>query len=104
MDYLFVSLMLHAQQAGYRWFNLGMAPLSGVGKSPWSPRDERLLKLIYQFGDRFYNYQGLRNYKEKFRPEWRGMYLAYPRGHALAPVLFDVTALITGGYWRALKG
>jgi phosphatidylglycerol lysyltransferase len=104
MDYLFVSLILHAQQAGYRWFNLGMAPLSGVGKSPWSPRDERLLKLVYQFGDRFYNYQGLRNYKEKFRPEWRGMYLAYPRGHALTPVLFDVTALITGGYWRALKG
>jgi phosphatidylglycerol lysyltransferase len=103
MDYLFVCLMRHAQREGYSWFSLGMAPLSGVGKSPWSPRDERLLQLVYQFGDRFYNYQGLRNYKEKFRPEWRGMYLAYPRGHALAPVLFDVTALITGGYWRALK-
>jgi phosphatidylglycerol lysyltransferase len=104
MDFLFVNLLQQAQARDYRWFDLGMAPLSGVGRSPWSPRDERLLKLVYEFGNRFYNYKGLRRYKEKFRPHWRGMYLAYPRGHALAPILLDVTALITGGYWRALRG
>jgi phosphatidylglycerol lysyltransferase len=104
MDFLFVNLLQQARDRGYRWFDLGMAPLSGVGRSPWSPRDERLLKLIYEFGNRFYNYKGLRRYKEKFRPQWNGKYLAYPRGHALAPILLDVTALITGGYWRALRG
>jgi len=103
MDFLFVNLLLHGQAAGYHWLDLGMAPLSGVGRSPWSPRDERLLKLVYELGNRFYNYQGLRSYKEKFRPEWRGMYLAYPRGHALAPILLDVTALIAGGYRRVLR-
>jgi phosphatidylglycerol lysyltransferase len=103
MDYLFVKLILHAQADGYRWFDLGMAPLSGVGASPWSHREERLLRLVYRFGDRFYNYAGLRHYKEKYRPEWRGMYLAYPAEHALAPVLFDVTTLITGGLLKALK-
>jgi phosphatidylglycerol lysyltransferase len=104
MDFLFVNLLRESQALGYRWFDLGMAPLSGVGNSPWSPRDERLLKLVYEFGNRFYSYKGLRHYKEKFHPQWRGMYLAYPRGHALAPILLDVTALITGGYWRALRG
>ncbi len=103
MDFLFVNLLLHGQAAGFRWFDLGMAPLSGVGRSPWSPRDERLLKLVYELGNRFYNYQGLRSYKEKFRPAWRGVYLAYPRGHALAPILLDVTALIAGGYRRVLR-
>jgi phosphatidylglycerol lysyltransferase len=103
MDFLFISLFQYAKQHGYRWFDLGMAPLSGVGDSPWAPGDERLLKLVFEFGNRFYNYKGLRNYKEKFRPQWSGMYLAYPRGHTLAPILFDVTVLITGGYWRALR-
>jgi lysylphosphatidylglycerol synthetase-like protein (DUF2156 family) len=103
MDFLFVNLLQQAHALGYRWFDLGMAPLSGVGRSPWSPRDERLLKLVYEFGNRFYNYKGLRHYKEKFHPQWRGMYLAYPRGRALAPILLDLTALITGGYWCALR-
>ncbi|NLI41902.1 MAG: bifunctional lysylphosphatidylglycerol flippase/synthetase MprF, partial [Caldisericales bacterium] len=30
MDYLFVQIMLWGKQEGYRWFNLGMAPLSGL--------------------------------------------------------------------------
>ncbi|HEY6353926.1 MAG TPA: bifunctional lysylphosphatidylglycerol flippase/synthetase MprF, partial [Burkholderiaceae bacterium] len=30
MDYLFVELMLWGREQGYRWFNLGMAPLSGL--------------------------------------------------------------------------
>ncbi|MFD2110770.1 bifunctional lysylphosphatidylglycerol flippase/synthetase MprF [Thiorhodococcus fuscus] len=97
MDFLFTNLILHAQEAGYRWFDLGMAPLSGVGRSPWSPRDERVLKLAYELGNRFYNYKGLRQYKEKFNPQWRSMYLAYPRGRPLPVVLMDITALITRG-------
>jgi len=97
MDFLFTHLILHAKEAGYTWFDLGMAPLSGVGRSPWSPRDERVLKLAYELGNRFYNYKGLRRYKEKFLPQWRGMYLAYPRGRPLPVVLLDVTALITRG-------
>ncbi len=30
MDYLFVEIMLWGKREGYRWFNLGMAPLSGL--------------------------------------------------------------------------
>ena len=38
MDYLFIELMLWGQQAGYRWLNLGMAPLSGLEAHPLAPR------------------------------------------------------------------
>src|SRR6185436_2788209 len=37
MDFLFIELMLHGRQEGYRWFNLGMAPLSGLESRPMAP-------------------------------------------------------------------
>ena len=48
----------------------------------------------------FYNFQGLRAYKEKFDPVWEPRYLAYPGGLALPRVVADVSALIAGGYRR----
>ncbi len=37
MDFLFVELMLWAKARGYGWFNLGMAPLSGLGAHRLAP-------------------------------------------------------------------
>lgn len=102
MDFLFVNLMKHAAEAGYRWFDLGVAPLAGVGDSVWSPREERLIRLVYQYGNHFYNFKGLRDYKDKFNPQWRSLYLAYPRGVSLASILLDVAALVAGGYRQVL--
>lgn len=102
MDFLFVSLMQHAAVAGYAWFDLGMAPLAGVGESAWSRREERLIRLVYQYGNHFYNFKGLRDYKQKFNPQWRSLYLAYPRRASLASILLDVAALVAGGYRQVL--
>jgi len=38
MDYLFIELMLWGRQAGYRWFNLGMAPFVGLEAIRSHPR------------------------------------------------------------------
>lgn len=102
MDFLFVSLMQYAAKAGYAWFDLGVAPLAGVGDSAWSPREERLIRLVYQYGNHFYNFKGLRDYKDKFNPQWRSLYLAYPRRVSLASILVDVAALVAGGYRQVL--
>ena len=56
--------------------------------------------FLYQHGEKFYNFQGLRAYKEKFNPVWEPRYLAYPGGLALPRILADVAALIAGGYRR----
>jgi phosphatidylglycerol lysyltransferase len=98
MDFLFVKLMQYAQEHGYEYFDLGMAPLSGVGQSSWSRRDERLLRLVYELGTSWYNYKGLRHYKEKFRPQWRSLYLAYPHDRAVHSILLDLAVLVAGGY------
>src|SRR5258708_522604 len=97
MDYLFVQLMLWGQQDGYRWFNLGMAPLSGLENRSLGPIWTRVGALTYRFGENFYNFQGLRQYKEKFDPVWEPTYLASPGGLALPRILTNLAALISGG-------
>jgi phosphatidylglycerol lysyltransferase len=98
MEALFVHLLRWGKDEGYRWFGLGMAPLSGFERSPVAPLWTRLGGLLYQHGERLYNFQGLRAYKEKFNPVWEPRYLAYPGGLALPRILADVAALIAGGY------
>jgi phosphatidylglycerol lysyltransferase len=97
MDYMFISLILWGQQQGYRWFNLGMAPLSGLENRALGTLWSRVGSLAYRFGENFYNFQGLRQYKEKFDPEWEPMYLASPGGLALPRILTNLAALISGG-------
>jgi phosphatidylglycerol lysyltransferase len=97
MDFLFVELMLWGKAQGHRWFNLGMAPLSGLEAHRLAPAWHKVGRLIYRYGENFYNFEGLRQYKEKFLPEWRPRYLAAPGGLAQPRVLLDVTALISGG-------
>jgi phosphatidylglycerol lysyltransferase len=96
MDFLFTELMLWGRAEGYRWFNLGMAPLAGLEAHRLAPAWHKVGRLIYRYGENFYNFEGLRQYKEKFQPEWRPRYLAAPGGLAQTRALLDVTTLISG--------
>ena len=97
MEYLFIELMLWGAQQGYEWFNLGMAPLSGMEAHALGPLWNRVNALVFRHAEHFYNFQGLRQYKEKFDPVWGPRYLAAPGGLALPRVLTDLGALISGG-------
>jgi phosphatidylglycerol lysyltransferase len=98
MDYLFIELMLHGSKLGYRWFNLGMAPLAGLEARSIAPLWSRLGSLVYRHGEHFYNFQGLRAYKDKYDPVWEPRYLACPGGLAFPLVLADIAALIGRGF------
>jgi phosphatidylglycerol lysyltransferase len=98
MEALFVHMMQWGKDNGYRWFALGMAPLSGFETSPVATLWHRLGALLYRHGEAFYNFQGLRAYKQKFNPVWTPRYLAYPGGLTLPRILVDASALIAGGY------
>jgi phosphatidylglycerol lysyltransferase len=97
MDYLFIELMLWGRAQGYRWFNLGMAPLSGLESHPLAPAWHRVGNFIFRHGEHFYNFDGLRRYKMKFAPLWEPRYLVARGGLALPRVLVDVSVLIAGG-------
>jgi phosphatidylglycerol lysyltransferase len=97
---LFIYLMLWGRDQGYQTFNLGMAPLSGLPATSLAPFSVKVASYLYRYGEAFYNFQGLRAFKDKFSPRWESVYLAYPGGLALPRVLADVSALIAGGYRR----
>jgi phosphatidylglycerol lysyltransferase len=97
MDFLFVELMLWGRTQGYRWLNLGMAPLAGLERHPLAPAWHRVGNFVFRYGEHFYNFDGLRRYKAKFNPVWESKYLACPGGLALPRVLFDISLLISGG-------
>jgi phosphatidylglycerol lysyltransferase len=97
MDYMFVELMLWGKQQGYDWFSLGMAPMSGLENRELAPLWHKLGTFIFRHGEHFYNFQGLRQYKEKFDPVWESKYLACPRGLMLPRILANLATLISGG-------
>ncbi len=97
MTFLFAGLLAWGSAAGYRWFDLGMAPLSGVDTRPGAPLWNRVAGLLYRHAEHFYNFRGLRSYKEKFGPQWEPSYLASPGGLVLPQVLSHLAVLISGG-------
>jgi phosphatidylglycerol lysyltransferase len=97
MLFLFVHLLLYFKAQGLRRFTLGMAPLSGLETHPLAPLWHRFGDLVYNRGERFYNFQGLREFKEKFNPIWEPRYLATTPGLSPILVMADIAALIGGG-------
>jgi phosphatidylglycerol lysyltransferase len=98
MDFLIVSLLLYGKNEGYQDFNLGMAPLSSVGEQRGAHARERLARLLFQRGEQWYNFQGLRFYKDKFDPEWVPRYMAYQDAWEWPVAIAYVSALIAGGW------
>lgn len=97
MDFLFASILEYLRGEGYRQFNLGMAPLSGMARREAAPVWDRVGATLFEHGERFYNFKGLRAFKSKFHPRWEPRYLAVSNGTGAALALMDVTFLIGGG-------
>jgi phosphatidylglycerol lysyltransferase len=97
IDYLFIQLMLWGHAHGYAWFNLGMAPLSGLTDHALAPVWNRVGTLLYRHGEDYYNFQGLRQFKEKYDPVWVPRYLACPGGLVVAGLLLDIAGLNSRG-------
>jgi phosphatidylglycerol lysyltransferase len=96
MEYVFTETMLWGKVHEYRWFNLGLAPLSGAEDRPLAPLWNRSVNLDHRHGDHFEKLEQLRAFKEKFGPVWSSKYLASPGGLALPRILAAVTALVAG--------
>jgi len=100
MDFMFLQLTLWGKREGYRWFNLGMAPLSGMGEQELATLWNQVGAFLFRHGEQFYNFRGVRQYKEKFDPVWEPKYLASPAGIALPRILASIGILVS----RGIKG
>ncbi|HSF93016.1 MAG TPA: bifunctional lysylphosphatidylglycerol flippase/synthetase MprF [Paracoccaceae bacterium] len=97
IEFLFIKLMEHYRDAGSQEFSLGMAPLAGLEARRGARFWTRFGALLYRHGGAFYNFEGLRNFKQKFQPEWRPRFVAVPPGVAPLTALKDVALLVAGG-------
>jgi phosphatidylglycerol lysyltransferase len=97
MDFLFIEIMLWGKSDGFKWFNFGMAPLSGFEDHALAPLWSRVGAFVFMHGEHFYNFQGLRQYKEKFDPKWQPKFLACQKGLILPRILTNIATLISGG-------
>jgi len=97
MEYLFTKLMLWGKEKGFNYFSLGMSPLSGLENRTLAPLWNKIGSTIFTHGDYFYNFKGLRAYKEKFNPIWEPRYIALPKGIRQMFVLKDIALLISSG-------
>ena len=97
MDYLFIELMLHLKAEGFAKFSLGMAPLAGLETRRGSRWTMKLGALVFRHGGHFYNFDGLRNFKNKFDPVWESRFLVAPPRANILLIATDAAALIAGG-------
>jgi phosphatidylglycerol lysyltransferase len=77
MDYLFIKLFLELKRKGYKRFNLGLAPLSGIEENEESSLEEKAIHYFFQHLNFLFSFQGLQHYKSKFASVWEPRYLLY---------------------------
>lgn len=106
MEFLILSLGVALRERGVPRLSLGLAPLSGLDAAGSGP--ERAVHFLYEHLNRFYSFQGVRQFKEKFRPEWEPRYLIYPKVTDLPRIGVALARADSGedlmGYFRKSHG
>lgn len=90
MDFIFVNLFKWGKEQGYERFNMGMAPLSNVGRSKYSFLSEKIAAQIYSHGQNFYSFKGLKKFKEKYCDIWESKYMAYRKKTSLLTTALQI--------------
>lgn len=96
MDYLFLNLFIYAKDNDYKYFNLGMAPLSNVGIYKSAYLSERIASLIFKYADSLYPFKGLRNYKSKYATNWESRYTCFAKGNFIITSILAIIAADKG--------
>ncbi|MDQ8187560.1 bifunctional lysylphosphatidylglycerol flippase/synthetase MprF [Pelagicoccus sp. SDUM812002] len=95
MEFLFVELLLWAKQEAFTFFDLRVAPLSGITVGNTAPLAHKVLDLVFNHGENFYGFRGLRAYKDRFNPEWEPIYVATPSSWRMPFVTADLTRVVS---------
>jgi phosphatidylglycerol lysyltransferase len=83
-EFLIIHLSEYLKSMGYRYVNLGFAPMSGLDDPHTFP--EKSMLFAYERIRSFSHYKGLREFKERFFPVWHNKYLVYDHDYDLIQV------------------
>ncbi|MDR3705364.1 MAG: phosphatidylglycerol lysyltransferase domain-containing protein [Paludibacteraceae bacterium] len=92
IDFMLIELFKYTQSQGKKYLNVGFAPLSGMESPQNLP--EKSMNFAYHKIQSFSQYKGLREYKEKFDPEWNNMYLIYEHDFDLLQIPIALSKVI----------
>jgi len=81
MEFLMVELFHYLKTEGYKTVNLGFAPMSGIGDT--HAFTQKSMRFAYEKIRSFSHFRGLRDFKDKFSPEWNNKYLIYSNDYDL---------------------
>jgi phosphatidylglycerol lysyltransferase len=98
VDFMVTYTMLWGKQEGYAWYDLGIAPLSGMDEHDFSPSWNKLADFFYTYGESFYGFKAVREYKNRYSPIWEPKFLVCPGGLAHPGVLSNLTNVVSGGF------
>jgi phosphatidylglycerol lysyltransferase len=84
MDYVLVESIARFRALGIHDVSLGLAPLANTTKEPalLGP-EEKAVRFLFENLNQVYGYKSLFEFKRKYRPKWKGRYVAYRRGSNL---------------------
>jgi lysylphosphatidylglycerol synthetase-like protein (DUF2156 family) len=77
MEFLIGMSLLAFQERGDRIASLAAAPLADLDRSDDRSLVPRVLGVIFNNFKSFYDFNSLFNFKDRFDPRWRPLYLAY---------------------------
>ena len=100
MDYMFINLIEIGKQKGYEKFNMGMAPLANVGTSKYAFLNEKIALQVYEYGQVFYSFKGLRKFKNKYTNNWEPRYVAYRRKTSLIFAMIQAALLARNAHGK----
>jgi phosphatidylglycerol lysyltransferase len=89
IDYLMVETIKYARSRGHKYFNMGFAPMSGIEKGRDFP--EKSIKFAYEKIRSFSTFKGLRDFKEKYGPDWKNRYIIYDHHYDL----FNIPSILS---------
>ena len=86
MDFLFVSVMEYLRDEGFKYLQSRHGAAGGhVGAPGIAPVWDKIGRTVFEHGERFYNFKGLKAFKSKFHPHWQPRYMA--AGGGINPIL-----------------
>jgi phosphatidylglycerol lysyltransferase len=92
LDFLMVNMFEYFKTQNIRYVNLGLATLSGIEKG--ENFTEKTMKFAYENIRSFSHYKGLRDYKEKFFPDWKNKFLIYDNSYDLLQIPSAISKVV----------
>ena len=104
MDFVLVESILRLREEGIRDISLGGAPLANADSA--APLgEEKAVRFLFENLNSVYRYKSLFEFKRKYRPQWRGRYIAYHGGLQLPRVGLAIARVhAPGGIWKFVTG